>query len=74
VGKYIADFCCTAEKLIIELDGQVHGDSAQIEKDIIRDKDIENHGFVILRFENRLVFEVPEFVLSEIKKNFKKQD
>jgi very-short-patch-repair endonuclease len=72
VGKYIADFCCTAEKLIIELDGQVHGDSAQIERDIIRDKDIEHHGFVIIRFENKLVFEVPEFVLSEIKKNFKK--
>jgi very-short-patch-repair endonuclease len=60
--------------LIIELDGQVHGDNAQIEKDIIRDQVIENFGFVILRFENRLVFEVPELVLTEIKNNFKKQD
>jgi very-short-patch-repair endonuclease len=74
LGKYIADFCCPAEKLIIELDGQVHGDNAQIEKDIVRDQNIENFGFVILRFENRLVFEVPEFVLTEIKNNFKKQD
>jgi very-short-patch-repair endonuclease len=74
LGKYIADFCCPAEKLIIELDGQVHGDNAQIEKDIIRDQIIENFGFVILRFENRLVFEVPESVLTEIKNNFKKQD
>jgi very-short-patch-repair endonuclease len=73
LGKYIADFCCPAEKLIIELDGQVHGDNAQIEKDIIRDQVIENFGFVILRFENRLVFEVPESVLSEIKNSFKKQ-
>jgi very-short-patch-repair endonuclease len=72
--KYIADFCCPAEKMIIELDGQVHGDNANIEKDIIRDHEIENLGFVILRFENKLVFEVPETVLSEIKKNFKKQD
>jgi very-short-patch-repair endonuclease len=72
LGKYIADFCCPAEKMIIELDGQAHGDNAQIEKDIIRDENIENLGFVILRFENRLVFEVPEFVLTEIKNNFKK--
>jgi very-short-patch-repair endonuclease len=71
LGKYIADFCCPAEKLIIELDGQVHVDNAQIEKDIIRDQNIENLGFVILRFENRLVFEVPESVLTEIKNNFK---
>jgi very-short-patch-repair endonuclease len=74
LGKYIADFCCPAEKLIIELDGQVHGDNAQIEKDIIRDQVIENFGFVILRFEIRLVFEIPESVLTEIKNNFKKQD
>jgi very-short-patch-repair endonuclease len=73
LGKYIADFCCPAEKLIIELDGQVHADNAQIEKDIIRDQNIENLGFVILRFENKLVFEVPEFVLTEIKNNFRKE-
>jgi very-short-patch-repair endonuclease len=74
LGKYIADFCCPSEKLIIELDGQVHADNAQIEKDIVRDQDIGNLGFVILRFENKLVFEVPEFVLTEIKNNFKMQD
>jgi very-short-patch-repair endonuclease len=74
VGRYIADFCCPAENMIIELDGQVHGDYAQIEKDIIRDQYLEKLGFVILRFENKLVFEVPESVLSEIKKNFKKEE
>ena len=74
LGKYIADFCCPAEKLIIELDGQVHGDNAQIEKDIMRDQVIENFGFVNLRFENRLLFEVPESVLTKIKNSFKKQD
>jgi very-short-patch-repair endonuclease len=73
LGNYIADFCCTSEKLIIELDGQVHGDYLQIERDIKRDQYIENLGFVILRFENKLVFEVPEFVISEIQKSFKKE-
>jgi len=26
IGYYIADFCCPSEKLIIELDGDPHGD------------------------------------------------
>jgi hypothetical protein len=30
-------------------------------------------GFVILRFENKLVFEVPEFVISEFKRVLKKR-
>ena len=38
IGKYIADFYCPSEKLIVELDGEPHGDYIQIEKDIIRDK------------------------------------
>jgi len=45
LGNYIADFCSPSEKLIIELDGAVHGDYHQIEKDTIRDKYLEGLGF-----------------------------
>jgi very-short-patch-repair endonuclease len=38
IGYYIVDFCCPAEKLIIELDGDQHGDYEQIEKDKKRDR------------------------------------
>ena len=31
-------------------------------------------GFSILRFENRLVFQEPEFVKNEIRKTFKRKD
>jgi len=71
IGKYIVDFYCSQEKLIIELDGNIHGEYYMIEKDIIRDQYIESLGMTILRFENRLVFQDPEYVLDEIKKNFK---
>jgi very-short-patch-repair endonuclease len=72
IGYYIADFCCPSEKLIIELDGNVHGEYAQIEKDENRDKYLEDVGFRILRFENRLVFQEPDFVINEIKNSFQK--
>jgi hypothetical protein len=31
-------------------------------------------GFSILRFENRLIFQEPEFVKNEIRKTFKRKD
>ena len=72
IGKYITDFCCPSEKLIIELDGNGHGKYSQIEKEEIRDNYLEDLGFRILRFENRLVFQEPDYVLNEIKNIFHK--
>jgi very-short-patch-repair endonuclease len=72
IGKYIVDFYCPSEKLIIELDGDPHGDPARIHKDIVRDNYLKELGLTVLRFENRFVFQELEFVLNEIKKLFKK--
>ena len=33
IGNYIVDFCCPSEKLIIELDGDPHGEYHKIEED-----------------------------------------
>jgi very-short-patch-repair endonuclease len=74
IGKYTVDFYCPSEKLIIELDGDPHGDPARIHKDIQRDNYLKELGLTILRFENRFVFQEPEFLLNEIKKYFKKED
>ena len=74
IGNYIVDFCCTSEKLVIELDGNPHGEYHKIEKDKKRDKYIEGLGFSILRFENRLVFQEPESIKNEIRKTFKRKD
>ncbi len=73
IGNYIVDFYCPSEKLIIELDGDPHGDSQQIRKDMARDKYLEALGLTVLRFENRFVFEEPEYVLNEIRKVFRKE-
>lgn len=74
IGNYIVDFCCVSEKLVIELDGNLHGEYHKIEKDIKRDQYLEGLGFSILRFENRLVFQEPEFVKNEIRKTFVNKD
>ena len=70
IGNYIADFYCSQEKLIIELDGNLHGEYYMIERDEKRDKYLNDLGFTILRFENRFIFQDPDYVLDEIKKSF----
>ena len=74
IGNYIVDFFCASEKLVIELDGNPHGEYHKIEKDKKRDQYLEGLGFSVLRFENRLVFQEPEFVKNEIRKTFKRKD
>lgn len=74
INNFIVDFYCHSEKIIIELDGDRHGDYIQIEKDSERDKILEKAGFKVLRFENRFVFQEPEYVLEEIRKCFQDPD
>ena len=66
IEHFIADFYCPAEKLIIELDGEVHNDPLRREYDAARDARLKELGFTILRFENKLVFDETEFVLEAI--------
>jgi very-short-patch-repair endonuclease len=73
IGSYIVDFCCPSEKLIIELDGDPHGEYHRIQKDEIRDKYLESLGFTVLRFENRFVFQDPEYLKGEISKVLNKK-
>jgi very-short-patch-repair endonuclease len=68
IGNYIVDFCCPAEKLVIELDGDSHGDYLKIHEDENRDKFLESFGFTVLRFENRFVFQDPEYLIGKISK------
>ena len=63
IKPYIVDFCCCDKKLIIEVDGGQHNESAQDQK---RDYDLENQGYQILRFWNNEVLENIEGVRSKI--------
>jgi very-short-patch-repair endonuclease len=61
IDNYIVDFCCPSEKLVIELDGAPHSEYHRIQEDENRDKYIESLGFTVIRFENRVVFNEPDF-------------
>jgi very-short-patch-repair endonuclease len=49
VGPYFCDFICRERKLVIEVDGGQHADSA---RDVIRDRYLDINGYRILRFWN----------------------
>ena len=68
IGNYIVDFCCPSEKLILELDGDHHGEYYKIQEDENRDKYLNSLGFIVLRFENKYVFQEPEYIKEEIRK------
>ncbi len=50
VEGYIADFFCVEHNLIIEIDGSIHDETSKKEKDIVRQKRLEEAGYRIVRF------------------------
>ncbi len=52
IGTYIVDFACLERKLVIEVDGGQHAESAA---DIERDTWLRERGFRVLRFWNHEV-------------------
>jgi very-short-patch-repair endonuclease len=72
IGNFIIDFYCPEEKLAIELDGEQHFWEEGMNRDIQKTNFLESQGVIVLRFENKWVFEDIGFILSEIQKNFRR--
>lgn len=70
IENFIVDFYCASEKLIIELDGQVHFNPEAQERDAARTARLNELGFNVIRFENKMVFDLLPSVLAGIKENF----
>lgn len=66
IGTYIVDFYCHELKLIIEIDGGIHGDETVQKKDKKRQAWLEQHGYTVIRFTNEQVLKETEHVYSEI--------
>ena len=66
IGKYIADFVCIPQKLVIEIDGLIHQLPENKDSDEIRTQWLENIGFRVIRFTNEEVFNNTENVLQKI--------
>ena len=50
VADCIADFCCLASRLIVEVDGPIH--AGQADGDEARDALLLHHGYRVLRLSN----------------------
>src|SRR3954469_19902046 len=72
VGPYTLDFFRPEVRLAVELDGEPHFNVIRQELDAKRGRYLLEKGIVVLRFENRDVFENLEFVLEAIRKNFQR--
>jgi very-short-patch-repair endonuclease len=67
IGPYVADFYCPACRLIVELDGAGHKTELGAERDFRRTQFLKRFNVRVIRFENRLVFEILEGVLDAIR-------
>ena len=65
IGQYIVDFCCLDARLVIEVDGGQHSESAT---DSERDTWLKSQRFRVMRFWNNDVLENPEGVMQAILK------
>ena len=65
-GIYIADFYCHKIKLVIEVDGSIHNDPEIRKADEIRQKDIEEMGYMVIRFKNEEIMADVEAVMKKI--------
>jgi len=66
IGNYIVDFYIHAAKLVIELDGDQHGEPEGIDKDARRDDWLRSQGLTVLRYGNYDVFRFFEGVCQDI--------
>jgi very-short-patch-repair endonuclease len=57
VLNYISDFMCKELMLIIEVDGSIHQLEEINKNDVLRQKELEEAGFTVLRFTNEEVLE-----------------
>jgi very-short-patch-repair endonuclease len=60
------DFYCAQRRLIVELDGSVHGQPSQIKRDARRDAYIRAKGYNLLRFSNGIVQDAPELFVQKV--------
>ncbi len=71
IRDFVVDFFCYDAKLIVELDGDVHNDPFQMERDKERTKVLKDLGLTEIRFSNDEVFNNPDEVVSKIADHLK---
>ncbi|WP_326525074.1 endonuclease domain-containing protein [Sphingomonas sp.] len=63
---YKLDFCCLETRLAIEVDGEAHSRGFQPSRDAIRDKALNDRGFMTVRIPAVDVLRHPDAVITAI--------
>ncbi|WP_234110779.1 MULTISPECIES: vitamin B12 dependent-methionine synthase activation domain-containing protein [Chryseobacterium] len=71
VDRFIVDFVCLKQKLIVELDGKLPHEQEQAEKDKIRTEILNSEGFKVISFQNKEVLHHLDSVLNRIMEELK---
>jgi very-short-patch-repair endonuclease len=66
IHRFILDFYCHEQRLVIEVDGDSHAEPAQQSYDQARTEWLNQQGLRVLRFSNREIEDNLEGVLVEI--------
>ena len=64
IGRFIVDFYCAEARLVVEVDGAVHEDTA--DEDAARQEFLESRGLRVLRFSNDEVSKSLDRVLRAV--------
>jgi very-short-patch-repair endonuclease len=64
IGRYIADFACLRERLVVEVDGSQHAEQADY--DAARTADLEALGFRVIRYWANDVLRDPHAIVDAI--------
>lgn len=68
IGRYVVDFYCPSQKLVLELDGDSHFSEEAKIYDEIRQSEIESLGLKVLRFTNDEIYSNVDEVVGRIEK------
>ena len=66
IGNYIGDFVCLRSRLVVELDGDTHGNDERERLDAARTEILERAGFRVIRFWNSDVYDNSDGVVETI--------
>lgn len=67
IGPFIVDFVCLEGWLVVEVDGSVHAEEEQTEKDQSRSEILAELGYQVIRFTNDEVESDMECVLASLR-------
>ena len=64
--RYVLDFVCHKQRVVVELDGSQHGLPEQAKRDAVRDRLLAGKGYRTVRIANYRVRDNPEYLAEYI--------